>query len=79
MTAVIRFVIGKRNAQLGVEAHREPFRCCPALTKQRRTTMDYTKVSNTELLELLACTGRGSNSEFKIRTEIMRRGLPQPR
>ena len=40
--------------------------------------MDYTKVSNTELLELLACTGRGSNSEFKIRTEIMRRELHSP-
>ncbi len=41
--------------------------------------MDYTKLSDQELLELLACTGRGSNSEFKIRTEISRRGLPQPR
>jgi hypothetical protein len=41
--------------------------------------MDYTKLSDTELLQLLACTGRGSNSEFKIRAEIMRRGLPQPR
>ena len=79
MTAVIRFVIGKRNAQLGVGRTVSLSGVARRLTKQRRTTMDYTKVSNTELLELLACTGRGSNSEFKIRTEIMRRGLPQPR
>ncbi len=41
--------------------------------------MDYTKLSNSELLELLPCVGRGSNMEYKIRAEIAKRGLPQPR
>lgn len=46
---------------------------------KQEKVMDYSDLTNAQLLDLLACTGRGSNSEFKIRSEIARRGLRQPK